>query len=399
MYGWCLDTYVEAGGTTGSEWFHRWTGMSLLGAALSDQILIPTGHIKPLRPNLYVALIAPSGIGKGRTIDGLKLVLRHVPSLQARIGPDRSTTQATLDLMAGEGTNRQGRRVGREPMAKPYFIHPELIDNLGGNKERAIEVIRNMTSLYDNHETYTDSTRTHGVVTIHSPCINWLCGSTREWFLEVVPPNTIISGFLARVVVVVDERKFSQRPKRGGKSHPDALRMYAQIAAHIEEMIATCKGEMLCDNGALDLIEHYDDIYEEPDDEYLAPTYRREHERLYKFAAIFAAADLSMTIRREHVDRAHRLVQNAYENLPYIVKNMLLSNHIQSGDLRLVETYIKTKGSVLRREVVQFMANKSIHADKVDKCLKTLLAANKVTLEIEGKASRFTWADTRKRIY
>ena len=49
--------------------FHLWCCVSMIAACVANRIWLEKFRGKPLYPNLYTALLGPSGIGKGEAID------------------------------------------------------------------------------------------------------------------------------------------------------------------------------------------------------------------------------------------------------------------------------------------------------------------------------------------
>jgi len=76
-----LDTYLEYTAFQEAPLkFHMWTGLSTLASVLQRKVKLPRGYFN-IFPNLYVALVAPSGFTKTSAADisikFLKEVKRH----------------------------------------------------------------------------------------------------------------------------------------------------------------------------------------------------------------------------------------------------------------------------------------------------------------------------------
>ncbi len=60
-----IKLYVHAQGRSEvPQKFHIWSCISLLAASVADRVYVRWLRSQPISPNLYVFLVAPSGIGK-----------------------------------------------------------------------------------------------------------------------------------------------------------------------------------------------------------------------------------------------------------------------------------------------------------------------------------------------
>lgn len=178
--------------------FRRWTGISVMAAALERKVWLDMGHFK-IVPNLYVFLIGESGSGKSVTVNVGANLAKEIDSIRFM---SEQVTQASLieQLHRSDKVIEVGGKKIRH--SSVFCFADELIVFLREVSGTTAELL---TTFYDYHEKpWTKETKTQGETKIFGPCLNFLGASTPTWLSRAIPIEEAEGGFSSRVLFVVE---------------------------------------------------------------------------------------------------------------------------------------------------------------------------------------------------
>src|SRR5574343_71147 len=185
--------------------FAIWSALSMIAGAVGDRVWLEAADGTRTYPNLYVVLVAPSGAGKGVTVDPIIRYLYPVRDA-IRLAPSKMTSASCMDFLSKP---KKRAKVGNENGGEPeqcdpriYMVHEELIHSVG---EGAIAKawMTFVTAHFKSPMFFMESTRTSGEHKLDSPAvINWLGCTTPQWLRGIMTHQDILAGFAPRIVWV-----------------------------------------------------------------------------------------------------------------------------------------------------------------------------------------------------
>ena len=203
--------------------FLRWSIITAFGALIGRNAYIPFGG-SPIYPNMYTFLVGPPGSRKGTGMSAVRHVLRKAG--YTNWAPDKARKEATWARLAEFSAPKKAKEKQRKDApawdvsledllgaiedgtdveyttAQMFVLAPELIDFFGQD----IELINNMTNLYDNQPHWDYPRTTKESLYIHEPTLSLLGGATPSSFMDIVPPSALGGGFMRRLLLIYAEQ-------------------------------------------------------------------------------------------------------------------------------------------------------------------------------------------------
>jgi hypothetical protein len=295
------DAYMYLAGTSEIPIkYHEWCCISILGASLARRVKTTKGHMS-IYPNLYTYLLGPSANGKSAAIAFAHRLI-NAPTFRTLINPVQGSASAmgTFDFMGTrirEGTYNPDRRHTEAPEINVdaleeslplYWICPELANSMGTARQ-AKSLIYMLTDLYEGHETAVqDMKRGSGHVIIKAPIINWLAGTTEEWFLDIVPPGVLEGGFIGRMIMVHEGYTEERYVEPVLPENEKEMREYIQRFIY---QFVRLEGVLSLTEEALSIDKEWYMTRQPPSDPSLRPGWRRQHDLARKLAMLVAIGD------------------------------------------------------------------------------------------------------------
>jgi hypothetical protein len=363
--------------------FHLWTCLSLLAACAGERYWIEKFRGSKLYPNLYVVLLGPSGCGKGVAIDLATRLVQDNPEVNTYRG--KTTGQYLIQHLGTRTKTSDGRQLLEN--ARMYLLTPELAMSVGSGT-LADDFIKIVTELYTGGDyLFQYGTRTHDNVTMRGHVINWLGGSTKEWFIQALTRDAVEGGALARMVLIPAKYDCAVRYPEPILPHDHEF-----IKQHLEArvmMIIHGDGGLFVKTDEARLIEeqwyHSRDV---PGDDVLMPTWRRQHDLMLKLAMLLSLADGGdLVIRKSHMAAAKQMSHAAQVAVPSIIT--LASLPPEHAGYQFVRDFIKKAGKVQRQTLTTRCAKRGIMAARLDEFLKMLLGEHVITKKKGSHGS--TW--------
>ena len=164
--------------------FHVHAGMVALSTAVGNRVWTH-GWTRPVYPNLWAVVIAPSGYGKSAPLDMAERVLRKA-QIDDRVLPTSFSYEALLRALKQQPV---GTFVVQE---FANFVAMLSRDYNAGARELLSEI-------YDCPER-TKRITMAGEVVIEKPCLSILGASSPTWFAESLRGRSPEGGFLERII-------------------------------------------------------------------------------------------------------------------------------------------------------------------------------------------------------
>jgi len=295
-----LDTYLEyTAFQEAPRKFHLWTGLSTLASAVKRNVKLPRGYFN-IYPNLYVALVAPSGFTKTSAADISIKFLKEINKVE--LIEEKVTSWYILDYFS-DLTQAKG-----ECCVTMYA--PEMKTFLGDLNKA--ELVAMLTSFYGCPNSSSFRTKGNkGAATFKNICLNLLACSTPEWLTLGTTTDEIAGGFTGRFVYV-----FEDVPERSFAFPEDFITPQVQALRQplIDDLktIAELKGDfIITDQAKADYLVWYSNRDKECTDERLRGYYARKRDLIFKIAMLLSVSqDDSLLIDENVLEMTWTILSN-----------------------------------------------------------------------------------------
>lgn len=376
-----LNDYVYACGTSEvPRAFHRWAAIATLAAVVRDRVWMAKGA-GTVKPNLYVFLVGPSGIGKGEAIAGSLRLLQHFTQVPTLYG--RATAAAMIDMLA-HSPNRPNK------YSKLYLATPELAMAVGRGPQ-ADDMIKLMTELYSgsDYAPLVERTRSSGRHVVTGHCINWIAGTTREWLRDCVTREAVEGGFFARVACIQAAYQLHKRIPTPIVPEDHAATI-DRLHEHIDHLM-TVTGEIVMEPRAEEVHADWYQERPEPASEALLPSWKREDDLARKLAMLLAMSepDPQRVVTAKQMVAAQRLVAETAAQLPAVIE--YIGADLDSDGMRRIQGLVRQAGAMTHTAIADEMAKSGVTSDRLRVFMDTLVDAGRVSRVRRGASWIYLW--------
>lgn len=284
--------------------YHVFSALITIGATVNRRLYFPMGYFK-IYPAMGVILLGPSGLKKTTSSDIAVGLLTEIGL--TKIYSEKLTPEALVGAM--------------ESHAQGLVYAPELSVLLGKQKYNE-GMVPLLTRFMDCPDLWQSETISRGMAPLRDVAISFLGCSTPDWFVSNTPEDTFGGGFIARLLLVMQDDSPRIRPiPRLGES-----RLKDTLKAELVNM-HTMQGEMTM---SLEVATFYTDWYTEfkpkqkvPEHELLVTYYQRKPTHLIRLAMCIHIADCrNFTLCLKCIERALRLLDWTEQFLPPMLRDM-----------------------------------------------------------------------------
>jgi|TARA_B110000263_G_C15290190_1_gene502867 hypothetical protein len=243
---WLQDVTDSASELEPPQAFFYWSAMCALASTVNGNVYLDR-HSYRLYPNIYVMLIADSGLRKGVPINLAKRLARAAKA--NRVISGRNSIQAVIQVL-GKSTSLEGG--GMIKTAKGFLISGEF-SNFIVKDEEALTIL---TDLYDSgyNDEWENTLKHSGVDKLKSVNLTMLGASNPTHFEAVVSKRDVEGGFIARTFLIYEEKKHTLNSLA---FTPDKIPNEEKLGEWLKK-IRDVKGAFTWGDGAQ---RHYDEWY------------------------------------------------------------------------------------------------------------------------------------------
>lgn len=182
--------------------FLYWSAIAAISATVSNNVYMNRKGVYQLRPNIYVMLMAESGLGKGLPVNIAKRVVTLAKC--TRVISGRNSIQSVVRDLATSET-AEDSPVPQFVDSRGFFVSSEFSTSLV--KDEASLTI--LTDLYDCHwnEEWNTKLISRATDKVVKPCLTVLSGSSPSHFFDAIPEVNITGGFVGRLLIVHEEKR------------------------------------------------------------------------------------------------------------------------------------------------------------------------------------------------
>lgn len=366
-----LENYrVYTRGNETPEIVHLFCGLSTLAGAAEKRLWIDQKFFN-LYLNLYILLIGPAGVIAKSTSMGLALKMLREAGFNTLEGAviKEKIIEELLEMVKVTETEDGG------------FLHSSttyIANELNVLLAAGVDMIKFLVDIYDREHAYVYKTKRSGQYEIPYPHFNMMGAAVPQWFGQYVGSDMGSTGFLARSIIVYEEKKRGMYPKI---EYTDEQRRAREKCMEIIFHIANMYGEVKMSSEA---------------DEYFCAWYRKQascafndyrinsyYERknkvhILKIAALMALGDLRQEITKLDIERSIYILESIEKKmrLAYVIAgNNKLAPYIH----QVVRAIDEKGGRIAISELIR-MLYQDMDRDEI----RNLIA----TMEDMGEAKR-----------
>lgn len=351
--------------------FKLWAGISTLAGALERRVWARV-YPRPTYANLFVALVATPGVGKGVIEESAhlwrKARVRGEKKPALHVAPDSSTTASLLLSL------KDASRV----IIKDGQLVDEYHSLLIAAEEMAVllpgydtEFLGRLNYLFTNPpDIRVRRVYTGEEIAIVNPHINILAGAQPGYLASTLPEIAWSMGFTARLIMIYA----AQGPRtKLFQEDTERARLEAQLLAMMSE-ICELYGQMQWEPRVQELLVNWDAMGQLPlpDHTRLVHYNQRRLQFLIKLMVVSAISRArELVIREVDFERAHLWLVGAEEKMPDVFREMVHKSDtqvLQELHFYLWKEWLRTKKPINDERVWNFLSLR-IPADKVQRVL------------------------------
>jgi hypothetical protein len=302
-----LENYRQyTSGNETPELIHLWVGLSTLAGACEKRIWIEQGYFKTFL-NLYTIIIAPAGVcAKSTSMDlGLKML--------KEIGFNVLEGAILKEKIIVEMLESEKAYVLPDGTAFPHSSTTFVANELNVLLSTGMDMVKFLVDIYDKDDIYTYKTKNAGEYEVSNPYFNLIGAAVPQWFGSSVAQDMGATGFLARCIIVYQDKKRKKVPRI---IITDKQKSQRSVCVDILTSIIDNFGPMAIAEEAWD---YYAEWYLEqeisPTEDYRIASYleRRTKIHVIKVAALMALGDMRNVVEVIDFKRAiHLFIETEY---------------------------------------------------------------------------------------
>jgi hypothetical protein len=352
--------------------FHTSSALVLVATAIHRQRWLDFAH-KRVYPSLYVLNLADSGQRKSTPLDYAKTAV-------ASIFPSRLLANEYSPEALVRDLDKRSRQVADGTTVVPGARGVAFVDEAGrllGTMRRSsyAEGLKDVLAALWDAPPQLSRILQKGDYQLRNVYVNLVLATTTTRFIDLVTPEDIGSGFLARFLPFVVHERVERRPLQLRRSDTDTQeRVLAQALQDIGTKVEAPSAMDIDETARARLDQAEVGLMEWAERQYnsdLACAWtQRLSEYAQRLAIVFAVSEAAPTIELPHVLRAVQVVDRAKEDVQMLIED--ITKGTQERDAGRVERFILNNPGITKRELARTSRLKVNRLDAI-------------TLELEGQ--------------
>ena len=362
-----LETYLRYTAYQEAPYkYHTWVGLSILASTIQRSVCLPRGYFK-IFPNLYVALVGPTGFSKTTSADiGIELLEQLKTS---DVMKEKLTSWFLLEYF-DKLTQSKG-----ECCVSIYA--PEMRTFLGDLNKT--ELVTLLTSFFGCPNSPAYRTKGGGILKFKDVCINLLACSTPEWLTLGTSTDEIAGGFTGRFVYVFEDTTNRSMPFPEDFVTQDILDLRTDLIADLKH-IYKLKGDfIISDQAKAEYINWYNKRKSECTDERLIGYFERKRDLIFKIAMLLSISqDDSLVIDEDTLHETWKLLTALEVKMVEAFAGVVDDPSLKYKDL-IVSQIAKAPGMTISRAQILRLNWNKFDSVVLDRIIQNLAEANMVS--------------------
>jgi hypothetical protein len=349
-------------------------------SAVSKKNFFLDRYYYKLYPNIYVFLVGRSGLRKSNPVTFCKKLVTEAAATRVILG--RNSIQAVLKEL-GKAHSIEGGGVMKEAIG--FMVSGELASFLVKDPE-ALTILTDLYDTHANEPEWKNTLKTGGIDVLKNPCLTLLGGTNEDHFKEAVPATAVGGGFIARTLIVFEERR---RVINDLMDPPKVTPDLKSLACYLKE-IAKTSGEFTMTPEAK---AAYRAWYQKVSTSNLRDrtgTMERIGDTVLKVSMLLSlAASLGLVIDKEHIDESVFRCEECFVGMQHVTMGSGKSLDADPTALILKEL-LKRPGYKMTRKQVLSKFWGDVDYITLDRIAETLVRSGAITADNAGKEVIYT---------
>lgn len=368
--------------------FFYWAALSAISAVTRKNVSL-NRHYYKLYPNIYVFLVARSGMKKGVPVNMAKVLVTKANATRIISGRN-SMPRIIQDL--GKAHTLEGGGMIRD--AQGFLISGELAAFLVKDPD-ALTILTDLHDTHAHEDVWINSLKGTGVDKLKSPCITLLGATNEEHFVEAVPSNAVDGGFIARTFIVFS----TERGKLNSLTEaPTNIANTDKLAEHLKK-IGQVKGEFKWSDEAKKIYDtwYYKFMMYEGGDK--TGTMNRIGDQILKVAMLLSLSeDTSLVLKESNVIEAIRVSTDCINGMNQVTMGGGKANLAGQTKIVMRELLMAKGNSIDRQKLLQKHWGEFDSFD-LDRIIETLLGADAISVMPNGKKMTYVMKQSAVDMY
>ena len=384
-----IDAVVEANSENEAPAkFFYWSAMASISAVVRKNVFLDRFYYK-LYPNIYVFLIAKSGMKKGVPVTLARNLVTKAGT--SRIISGRNSMQRIVQDL-GKAFSLENGGVIKD--AQGFLVSGELAAFLVKDPD-ALTIL---TDLHDTHayeDVWTNSLKGTGVDKLRSPCLTLLGATNEDHFAEAVPQNAIGGGFIARTFIVFSLEKGKLNSLTEA---PTKIVDTSYLSEYLKE-VAKMKGEFQWTAASKKTYDKWYYSFMASDANDPTGTMNRIGDQILKVAMIISMAqEPDLILKESHVLEAIDVSTACLAGMQQVTMGAGKSNLAFQTKIVMRELLQQKEHKISRQKLLQKYWGEFDGFD-LDRIIETLIGAGAVKLGPDPKQPLYILKDEALNIY
>ena len=395
--GFLEDLVLATKGIETATSFALWTGLVTVASVLARDSYL---SLYPAfwYPNIYAILVAPPGLVKKSTIQGVgtRLLRRyhhHIedPNLQWKkelnIHTNRVTPEGLQDLLLPIGpvpSKRKDLPDVRVDRGSQLALFISELSTFLGRQTYNVGLISKLTDLYDSRSDDSDYTKKDGRQSLRNIYVNFLGATTPRDLYDVIPQEAFGGGLMTRTTIIYEPEahRYHPLPMRIEKGPTDE-----ELERGLAWIAANSYGAYTLSEEALHYYYSWYETFKKNLKSY--ETLRilsasRMDVLLLKLAILIRAQryEPGRTIAIHDISKAQQILEKTYYHNESAVENVGATPRGQYYNR--IRSYIEQKGEVSRRTILT-SHSRYLSSEEMNSILNQLLEVSDIEVYFEGR--------------
>ena len=261
------------------ERFFYWSALAAMSSVIKKNIYLDRHEFK-VYPNIYVFLVAKSGMKKGTPVSLAKRLVEAAGGVRIISGRN-SMPKIIQDL--GKMKTLENGTINK--LAQALIISGELASFLVKDPD-ALTILTDLYNVHEHELKWVNSLKGSGIDELKEPCITLLGATNDEHFTNAVPQADVKGGFIARTFIVYSEQR---KPPNDLVDKPQNLVDDAVFVPFLKDL-AKLKGEFKWTKDSADYFRTWYRDFKADQPEDITGTYNRIDTGILKVAMLLSLA-------------------------------------------------------------------------------------------------------------
>lgn len=366
--------------------FIFWAALAAIAGVARKNVWL-NKYIYKLYPNIYVLLIADSGMGKAFPISLAKQLVRA--TRVTRVIAGRNSVQAVIADLGKAYTTPGG---GLITEAYGFLAASEFASFLVKDDD-ALTIL---TDLYDTHDHEPEwrNTLKMGIEILSNPCLTMFSASNPTHFKDKISAVDLDGGFIGRTMIIIANEKFKLNPLI---DEPPVKIDFSSLVPYLKE-VAKLEGPFVWTDEAKDVYREWYMEFRGKKHEDKTGTSNRLHDHILKVAMLLSLSRrLDLTLQPEDLQDA---INACFGFMINVTKTILPGKSQLSDSTRLVmyELINREDHKITRQKLLQKFWG-DFDSVELDKVAETLQQAGLIIGRKSGQGIEYHLSEVAIRKY